>query len=263
MYSFECDFFPDPTRRGDDDEDFDGCFNLLLGSLLKNGQLSSERSNIVDHGDFIRLHALSPAPDGLSEQHFGIYCRDSWRKLLSLSLQSPSIRFVGKVLDQPDCCSCVEPSCYVLCTSRGSIAPPVDCGDCDLPVPMYRLPFVSDEETYEALFSWNRTYQACDRLFGQCFVGERFSYRQMAHLNSDLTKWGREICAEMAQRKGKPFYYYLMLYYATRRRTCPSCGQAWKLREKWHDFYAFKCDQCFLVSNEAYAEATPLSELHP
>lgn len=88
----------------------------------------------------------------------------------------------------------------------------------------FLLSLPEGEEEPGSMRQWAATYRACDALFMLSGTGERFGYRQMARLGSPLTREGREICQAMADRMGKPWYYYLHRYYSSQSKTCPGCG---------------------------------------
>ena len=130
-------------------------------------------------------------------------------------------------------------------------APPVRCGDCGRPVPLYRIPRLPDEEEHSDIRRWAGAYQAYDTLYMLSGSGERASYLHMSRLDSALTREGRQICAAMAERTGKPWYYYLHRDYSPQRQTCPGCGGPWALEEPLHGLYDYRCDRCCLLSVES------------
>lgn len=250
MHSFQYDFFPDPAQRGEEFEQFDDSLYWFLGCLRKSGQVIGALDTLVELDGCIRFNGMAPAEDSLEHKYHSTYGQDVFAKLLAQSVQPPQLRLLGKILGASDVCACSDPSCYILFTTFIAIAPPVQCGDCDLPIPLYRLPLIYGEKDYSALVSWESTYQSCDTLFMQSGVGERFGYRQMAQHDSPLSKVGREICAAMTEAKQRSFYYFLMKYYSAQKEICPSCGDSWRLAEPLHSFYEFKCDRCFLLSSD-------------
>jgi predicted nucleic acid-binding Zn ribbon protein len=248
MYSFEIDLFPDPNRRGYLYGEFDDSLSSFISALYQNGQVEGSLSNSLEREGRVQQRGMTPAEDALDPKYFNRYCRESYSRLAATCLDAPESRIVGKVPDLGESCGCPEPSWYVLITSAYAIGSPVNCGDCDQPVPLFRLPFVSGEEEHYALRAWEKTYQACDRLFMLSGIGERFGYRQVSKFNSPLMTRGREICAELAKKTERPFYCYLLKYYGPPGKSCPSCGRPWKLPQALHDSYEFKCDSCFLIS---------------
>ena len=258
MYSFELNFFPNPVLQDDGARGFDNIFYGFIGALRRNGQIVGELDNIVEQHDLedgnkrIQLRCIAPEQDSLDAKYHSVYARAEFVTLLEMSTQPPQYRLVAEIFDKRKCCSCDAPSFYILFTTHlATASSPVDCGDCKLPVPLYRLPFVFDEQEHYAILSWQATYQACDTLYMQSGAGERFGLRQMTRLDSGLSLSGREICAAMASKKGRPFYYYLMQN-KTEKELCPDCGGEWKLETASHEFYQFRCNNCFLLSNNKF-----------
>ena len=105
---------------------------------------------------------------------------------------------------------------------------------------------------------WHHRYRVLDQLWTASDVGERFAYRQLSELQSDLSKLGRLVCRNVEKTAGIPTYYYLYRWYgrsvaSEHRRSCPGCGRKWfadeSQRLSW--FFGFRCDRCRLVSNIA------------
>jgi predicted nucleic acid-binding Zn ribbon protein len=85
-------------------------------------------------------------------------------------------------------------------------------------------------------------------------AGEKFGYKQISELNSELTKFGRELCATLEKQTSTKVFYYLHRYRETllrskSRRTCPGCGNKWILQES--NLFRFRCDKCRLISTDA------------
>lgn len=259
MYSFELNFFPDPVFQDETAQGFDEHFYRFISTLRGSGQVLDELDNIVEQHNLedgskrIQVRCITPETDSLDAKYHSVYGRSSFDKLLEMSTQPPQYRLVGEVAEELECCSCDDPSFYILFTKYSeTVSPPVDCGDCGLPVPLYRLPLARDDEDHHTLLGWETKYQACDTLFMQSGAGEQFGLRQMTRLDSQLNTLGREICADLAAKKGRPFYSYLMQYYRE-KKLCPGCGGEWKLETALHQFYKFRCDNCFLLSNSKFS----------
>ena len=131
---------------------------------------------------------------------------------------------------------------------------PVHCGNCGDYIPLYKLPFIpsgscSDvyEQEHYRLMEWKKAYRDVDRLFMNC-LSDRFTYRQMNKLDSQLSKDGRDICKAYEDVVGIPFYYYVF-YYRKTSALCPSCGGDWKINSE-KTFIDYKCDKCRLVADE-------------
>jgi predicted nucleic acid-binding Zn ribbon protein len=153
-------------------------------------------------------------------------------------------------------CTCKDRQAYILYTDWVSDSPPIRCLQCFLPLALYRLPTPAAGEFYR-LICWQSDYQSCDSLQMNDTTLVQSATRQIAELDTNLYRQGRQVCNELAARSGCPFYYYL--YRASGknaatelRRKCPSCGGPWRVETPLHDIFDFKCDRCHLLSNIAW-----------
>lgn len=247
MFTFKGEFFPDPAKASLS-EFYEGELAVFLHTLRRNGQLIEQHWNLVEQNGVVKLYCIAPDEDALEPRHYNRYGLEALGGLIQRSLRPPVFRVIGKTLGLSDACACESPSYYVLFSNFVAEYSPVSCGDCNLPVPLYKLPGDSEDEYY-ALRQWQGEYKACDSLFVLSGVGEGFGYREISEIESPLTKEGLEICREMSQKSKRPFYYFLHRHYVPQESTCPGCGQEWKLDGKLHGIYTFKCDQCRLLSD--------------
>lgn len=249
MYTFQYDFFPD-FKKANSNEYYDTVLSSFLASLSRNGQIIDQNWNIVEIGEVLRFYCISLQEDSLDTKYYNTWCKKTFTNLVEKSIRPPESIFIGKTAGLSDCCTCESPSFYVLFTNFRAEFPPVTCGDCNLPVPLYRLPYLEGEEEYSSFREWENSYQACDNLFIGSSVGERFGYRQISKIDSSLSKEGLRICREMALKTETPFYYFLHNYYSRPKGSCPLCGGSWKLDEVIHGLYSYKCDNCFLLADK-------------
>jgi len=244
----EWDFFPDDAQP--DRDSFLDRVGWLLASLYRHGALVDRGWHLVGLEDRARYYGIIPAEDALDERHYNRYIREEFDRVVALSRQPPSFRILGKAAELGECCACQDPSWYVLLTTFLKDEPPVRCGGCGRPVPLYRIPRPPDDEEHSGIRRWAGAYQAYDTLYMLSGVGERSSYRQMSRLDSLLTREGRQVCEAMAGRTGKPWYYYLHRDYSPQRKDCPGCGGRWALEAELHGLYDYRCDRCCLLSVE-------------
>jgi predicted nucleic acid-binding Zn ribbon protein len=252
MFLCEYDFFPDASKN-DLDGYWHGPLSCFLAALYQNGALLGSSWHLLPAEDRIRLTAIVPTEDALDARYYDRWASQALERLMEQSRRPPTFQILGKALGLPDCCLCPSPGWYVLFTTFLNDRPPVECGDCGRSVPLYRLP-LSEEETPD-IRRWGVIYQACDMLFIQSGVGERFGYRQMSRFDSPLSREGREICRAMSERMGRPWYYHLTRYYRRPEPRCPGCGEAWKLEAPLPGLYTHRCDRCCLLSMD---NAAPL-----
>jgi predicted nucleic acid-binding Zn ribbon protein len=218
-----------------------------------NGQVCSGEWGIARRDDLYEATVLLPEPGSLDEQHGNRYVRGALDALAQAHLAMPEIEIVGQDVDGLEVCPCATPSCYILYTDYLTLEPPLRCGECFGPVPLYRVPPTYDGE-YSDVIRWQSDYQACDRLQMGCRTLERAATRQMSDLRSSLSRQGIEVCETITATSAVPTYYYLYRHTGRslrqeRRRRCPSCGGEWLLGERWHGLFDFRCDRCRLLSN--------------
>lgn len=85
-------------------------------------------------------------------------------------------------------------------------------------------------------------------------VGERWAQNQLQSHDSSLSIQGIKCCKRIEEVTGTPTYYFLFNYRAwgqkkDKLRKCPNCQEDWLIEGRTpKDTYAFKCDNCRLVS---------------
>ena len=125
-------------------------------------------------------------------------------------------------------CECKNPSFYILQGDTDVDNSPIICGDCGMPVPLYKLPCVDEEMGFSELISWHQAYAtAADMLESDIPLASEFE-KELCNPISDIAEWGREYCRELEERLQKPVYYNLYNPNGKKHRKCPSCGK--KLR---------------------------------
>jgi predicted nucleic acid-binding Zn ribbon protein len=224
----------------------------VLASWYKHGQIL-EGWVIAERDTDIVAHVVLPAPDALAEEFSNRYVRADLAKLSAIDA-SPTIKLLGRYPDLDQACSCDSWDWLVLFTNYLAREPPLRCGRCFGPVPLYRIPPVHDDE-HLGVLHWQADYKACDTLQMHTGTGERFAEQELFRHDSSLSLRGREVCDSLEQLAKIPVYYYLHRTRGRSRkleqeRTCPSCASAWLLPERLHIF-DFRCDRCKLLSNIA------------
>lgn len=247
MFTFEYEFYP---KREVSLLDFtEEVLKDFLAALFKNGQLIDQHWNIIEDRGGLSLFCIAPEMDSLDAGYYNQHCRRQLARVIKLSDHAPTYKLLGPSLGLSDTCSCRESSFYILFTNFVAEYPPVSCGDCNLPVPLYRLPKLAEETDYTSLISWEAVYQACDALFLNTGVGEQFGYRQISQAESELSQSGLKLCKQLGELTGRPFYYYLHNWFQPPEDNCPLCGASWRLEEELHGIYAYKCDKCQLLAD--------------
>lgn len=237
--------------------------NGLLGALRMNGQICGREWGIAIQAAAYVARVLVPEADALDQRHANKYVRRYSSALAVANMADPRGELVGEDLDSPGVCICRERRSYLLYTTYLSLEPPLRCGECFLPIALYRIPPIRDDEYYD-LVVWQSDYQACDTLWMNSTTLERASHRQLSRPDSSLSMQGMALSEKIGESTGRPVYYYLRRYGGRslaleRKRRCPSCDGEWLLPEPWHRRFDFRCDRCRLVSAIA-AEVRPANE---
>jgi predicted nucleic acid-binding Zn ribbon protein len=230
-------------------------FEGLLGAYRLDGHVLGRDLITASLDRQFEAYVLIPAADAFEPRFSSEWIHRDLEKAKLAGLCEPEFSIVGSDLSEPDGCECNNTTTLILFTTYLQLQSPAKCGSCFRPFPLYRLPRFESGEFVEVI-SWFDDYKACDSLFMNSATGERFGYREMSQVNSSLSRHGRDICKHFEQSSGKPAYYHLHRHYGRsrvleERRKCPGCGGEWRLAERWHDFFDFRCDRCRLVSTLA------------
>lgn len=249
MYCIKLTF--KPKTKINDEEKVSGLFWNYLGSLFKNGQILYEYT-LCKNNEVYMAFVTVPEDDSLDERYNNVYAAQYLDELKKIF--ETGIEILGIDQNTDDSCNCEEkPEWYMLFTNYKSDDSPVICGRCGNTVPLYKLPFINSEEEHYSIISWYNNYKDIDNLW-MSSLSDRFTYRQMNNINSQLSKDGREICASFEKATGIPFYYYVFhcsSIYVNRKTpaVCPGCGEDWKLTED-NSLIDYKCDKCRLVADD-------------
>jgi len=225
-----------------------GAAHDLLSCWYKNGQVVGDSWPLADAGANVEAYVSVPELTALDSQHNNTYANQA---LEALGAGPPAISILGLDPNLTSACSCSSRTAFLLYTHYLSQAPPVRCLDCFDPVPLYRLPYLHDQE-HLVLLHWAADYRACDTLQMHCTTGERFGEEQLSRHDSSLSRNGRDLCARLEHRTALPVYYFLHKTRGRDReseleRRCPSCGSEWRLEKRLHVF-DFMCKRCHLLS---------------
>ncbi|MCC2672214.1 MAG: Zn-ribbon-containing protein [Armatimonadetes bacterium] len=244
-------FFEFITAQGS--EEAAEAVDELLSALRLNGQVLGREHPIIHEAAGYRVVAMIPHEEALAEAHASRWVINRLSRLEAVGLRTPAVRLLGVDPLGADPCACPARSGFILYTTYVCLESPLRCADCFQPVPLYSVPPTADEEFHDVT-SWQSDYQACDHLQMNCRTGERFGLREMGQPESSLSRQGRAVCRKIEAATGLPVYYYLHRYRMRRRaadatQPCPACGGAWRLAEREHDRFDFRCDPCRLLSN--------------
>ncbi len=225
----------------------------LLRAWRSNGQILGREQPVFLNQDELIATAIIPDEDSLE----AVYNTENARSIILNIGETEGARLDIKIVGISPyaiaACECEKPSSYILYTNYASLSPPIRCGDCSFPVPLYKIATENEEERNQ-ITTWQASYQSCDMLHVNSAIGEQFSQRQVQQHDSPLAREGRNICAQIEKHTNIPTYYYLSKptgksLKQEKKRTCPSCKEKWLLDKSWHDIFDFKCETCRLLSN--------------
>jgi len=186
-----------------------------------------------------------PEDNALDENFNNIYVSEylaQMKKLFKISIE-----IIGKNLNYDKSCTCKKSSWYMLYTDFIETDSPVVCGDCNKMIPLYKLPHLFNKNEHSSVLDWKETYRAIDELWIDS-LSDRFTYRQLNNLDSQLSKIGLNICNELEKATNTPTYYYLFQNGKSKEK-CPICGADWKLKGE-KTFIDYRCEKCRLVADE-------------
>jgi predicted nucleic acid-binding Zn ribbon protein len=249
MYIYRIVCRRETAEQADEQKD---AFGLLMSAFRMNGQILDREFVSVSLEKQLDEYVSVPARDAFKSKYNNEWVRTRLEEVGVAGLSEPVFTELGRAPYESTACSCKDSNSFLLFTTYIQIQSQVRCGDCFHPVPLYRLPRHENDEFNDVIW-WSSNYKSCDSLFMHSGTGERFGYREMSRIDSSLTRDGRKICTKIEQGTGKPTYYYLHRYYGRslaveEARKCPGCGGEWRLPERWHNLFDFKCDSCRLLS---------------
>lgn len=176
-----------------------------LAALLKNGQIGDEYI-LADKARPVVAYVSVPATDALDAKH-----ASSW----GIQALSGIVRTFGKshkieMQERPkkaDLSSWRSAKLLYLHTHLFDRGSPVRSGGLDYATPLYLLPLKETQREY--LVRWARSYRNHDAIWIGSGALEVQAYKQLADPNSELSKEGREYCAEIEAITRNPHITFL------------------------------------------------------
>lgn len=256
MYVHRLEFSFDKEKSPDNLSDI---ANTYLAALRMNGQICGREWPLYLENNRCVVIVLAPEHNSLDEQLNNRYVRKYLAEAERNGISITSYP-LAEDIDGAESCDCSDSSGYILYTTFLSLESPIRCLDCFGSVPLYKFPTMPSGEYYE-IICWQSNYQYCDSLQMNCAVLEKSATNQLANIQSNLSKDGKQHCNTLSALTNKPFYYYLYRAHgrslsSEKKRHCPSCGEQWYMEKVLHSFFHFKCDRCFLLSNLAWNIST-------
>jgi predicted nucleic acid-binding Zn ribbon protein len=200
---------------------------------------------LPERGALSARHAVSRAQAGLK-----------WFTDQSISIDT---EILGRIDDEAPADRCRVPRAYILFSHAYTVAPPVRCADCFQPVPLYRLPPWDTDDSlfnrhYSDLLTWQRDFNAMDRLWFDSSFAERYAFRQFSDPRSTLNRDGLSVRESLEDRLGRKVYYFLFAHCTldgTNRKPghpCPICNGKWVQKRDVFTRFHHKCDRCRVVT---------------
>ncbi len=225
--------------------------NYYFQSLYGTKQIINEewQYESIDNGLSVNLYC--PEKDSYKDINSTIYAK-RWKKRIEDELNC-QFEFINLGLS-PEFGVTTIPINKSFLILRTGFFSPLREGKSLTQIPLYKIPYTySDGECYNDINFWENNYE---RILGLCFsgLGERWAQNQLQNHDSELSKQGIASCKRIEELTELPTYYFLFNYRAwgqkkDRKRKCPKCGGEWLLKNHtFNDFYAFKCDDCRLIS---------------
>lgn len=226
--------------------------NFYLQSLYGTRQIINKEWQYEPIESGLSINLFCPEKDSYKEKNSTSY-GNSWKKRIEEELKCKfHFQYVG--IDPEFGKTNIPKKCdfFILKTARFS---PIIEGSSLNQIPFYKIPYTHQKgESYYDILSWENNFEMVEKLWYNGFVGEKYMQSQLQNHDSDLSKQGIECCKRIEELTKVPTYFFLFNYRAwgqkkDKARKCPSCGNDWLIEGKtFNDFYAFKCDQCRLIS---------------
>jgi predicted nucleic acid-binding Zn ribbon protein len=227
-----------------------------LAALMKNGQIGAEYF-MADKALPIVAYVDVPAADALDAKYTSSWGIKALNEIVRIYGKFPKVEMQErpKKAHLSSWRSAKFLYLYTHLFDRGS---PVYANGLDYAIPAYLLPLKETQREY--LVHWAISYRNHDRIWIGSGALEVQAYKQLADPASELSKEGREHCAEIEAITNKPTYYYLLRYHGRQRREdqrrCPLCGKPWAVtkgigKSSRFDRFDFQCDRCRLISHQA------------
>lgn len=266
------------TRKAGMEVDNDAVYKLIddyFGCLYNNGQVVGGY-DIFEKDDIFYATFVMPEETALEKKNNSEYANDRVEKLTAVL--DYEIINEGENFEYSNPCACENSTWYLLATDHFQNSSPVHCGDCDCPVPLYKISHLDGEkEHFSIICGWQNSHKNMHQLWIDGHW-DRFTYGQLSKFNSKLNKEGQRACKELEKVLGKPVYNHIFIYQEDEHlltpkgmlreipTTCPKCGNEWTYcgiwdrncemlrwlgKEKTNEFksqFAFcKCDDCRLA----------------
>ncbi len=237
------------SKLVDKDENIDKLVSLL-SMLYKNGQIL-DNWIIEDHDSYFEIRVTTTDDDSLSPKYYNRYIE---KELEDFTLETTVL---SNDACATDCCHCDEHSYYVIAINPYDSSSPVICGDCGKEIPLFRLPYLYNEEEHYSVLTFQSIYKSVDNLWMNS-LSDRFTKRQITQHDSQLNKLGLDIRKELEDKVQKPVYLLIANpiggWFEFEKNNkildkCPKCGGEFKAIKSYADKVCESCRLAFITHN--------------
>lgn len=243
------------TKGQNDSSKLEDLAESYLATLFGSGQLLHGDSYLTWTKGRLNSHVILAGREACEMRYHSKYGKTMLKQIIRIFGKAPGWKIIDDEANKPSPTLKSVPFIYLFTTAL-NWASPLCRGDGKFRIPAFKLPLTHEQK--ERLYCWQRSYQLHDNLWLDSGALEIQAYRQLADIDSELTKEGRELCQIVETATKVPTFYYLMRYWgrpkAEENRLCPGCGREWRtipaetsLKKFW--LFDFKCDECRLVSH--------------
>lgn len=181
---------------------------LYLAALREQGQIQGREFPTLIGNSGFDAHVLCPEPHSLHPDFASYQVQQAEQELHRTGLLAPKVKVLGQELFSDETDPCAAPEALIFFTSFLHTCSPVRCAEHFAPVPLYRLPALSNGDQKQ-LVQWQEDWQACDQLQMNGSVLQYAATRELSELDSDLSRRGRKLAQRLAGQLARPVYYYL------------------------------------------------------
>lgn len=222
----------------------------LLGTnnQVTNGEFQFET---MENGVMVNLYC--PEKDAYKDKNSTEYAIAAKNRLLTELKLDLTFEWIG--LD-PELGKTYIPkrsSFYILQGFQSFFWSAVRCGDTLDQIPLYKIPYTSNHRNHDDIKFWGYHYRSIYDLWFTSY-NDHWTLNQLQNHKSPLNQQGISCSRQMEAVTLVPTYYFLWNNRAwgqkkDKARKCPVCGKDWLIENTtFNNFYAFKCDDCRLVS---------------
>ncbi|MDP5150245.1 DUF2310 family Zn-ribbon-containing protein [Rheinheimera baltica] len=232
-----------------------------IEKLIFSGQVLGREFPTAWQQDVFSSRIVIPEEQALLHKHHSTPGLCALQQLATAGLAYPQLQLLGMDVMSQHTDPCEHADNYILYSRFNDTCSAVRCAEHFAPIPLYKL--IPHGLDHEALIRWQLQFQALDEIqMQETRVLRKGAERSLQLLHSQLNRQGRKLASQLERDNNTRVYYALYSGSSTNcahepGKTCPGCGNNWRLPQPLHDLFDFKCDNCRLVSNIAWDCQSP------